>query len=176
MERKHRVLKRLAEPRCNPQSFERGLLEECTVQHLSDIRNPLTGVGLIQPRPASKKLVEAILSVVVLPLGAEILTARAASVHSRVVQMNDVVCFTCASELRFGIVYFHCLLQREPVSCVSEWSTVKLDKHLAKCRVQDSPRLIQTSWIHESCIFQPAVTGAISQIILPPRLRRAKPS
>eukprot|EP00959_Pyramimonas_sp_CCMP1952_P280408 5861396-Pyramimonas_sp.AAC.1 len=57
MERKHRTLKRSAQSRHNTSNFDRSVVEECTVQHLHDLRaHRVVGVDLLSPKPTSKKV------------------------------------------------------------------------------------------------------------------------
>eukprot|EP00959_Pyramimonas_sp_CCMP1952_P299906 6272897-Pyramimonas_sp.AAC.1 len=51
LERKHRLLKRFASDRCTLTSFGRGLMEETTVQHLFDLKDPLGKDFLVDPIP-----------------------------------------------------------------------------------------------------------------------------
>eukprot|EP00959_Pyramimonas_sp_CCMP1952_P363654 7615164-Pyramimonas_sp.AAC.1 len=83
MERKHRVLKRFAEAHRNTTGFDKGLVEEATLQHIHDFKDPLIHADLLEPRPAGNKLCRALSSAMVLPYGATILTARSAYIHCR---------------------------------------------------------------------------------------------
>eukprot|EP00959_Pyramimonas_sp_CCMP1952_P174601 3648775-Pyramimonas_sp.AAC.1 len=93
MERKHRVLKRMATPRCKLQGYEKGLIEKVTVQHFWDLQSPLVKPTLLEARAAGKKLRKALDSVMHLSPNSVVTTGKAVCVNCRVSQMGDTVAF-----------------------------------------------------------------------------------
>jgi hypothetical protein len=93
-------------------------LEEATLQHLHDLKQPLTGVVLQDPRKPDAKLAAAIVEVFGRDAG-EVYTAKLARIHSRAVCNGDVVAFDHDGRRRFGQV-FSCFCQWAPAfMCVA---------------------------------------------------------
>ena len=173
MERKHRVLKRMATPRCNLQSYEKGLVEEVTVQHLWDLRGPLVKPTLLEARAAGKKLRRALEAVMFIGPTCAITTSKAVCINCRVSQMDDTVAFVAEDgSVGFGQMYFHAQVEDTLISCISPWTVVNKSAHVAKCVVVDQPQLFHTECIVESCVFWPAKAGEISQVILPEQVKQ----
>jgi hypothetical protein len=169
MERKHRVLKRMANPRHNTTSFAKGLLEDVTLQHLYDLEQPPSPTELLEPRPANNKLLEVVRGQFRHVEGDSVLTGRVVKVHSRSVCMGDVVVYSNGPTLPIGIgeVWFHVQVGGQLMSCVSAWEMVALQPTSAKCRVREAPRFVESSSLLESAIYAPAKPGQIAQVLLP---------
>ena len=92
-ERKHRTVKTMATGRHTTVSYNRGLMEEVTVQHLYQLRMPLIKASLMTPKPANKKVRCMLLAELNYANYADgvIHTSRDAHIHCRVVSVGDVV-------------------------------------------------------------------------------------
>eukprot|EP00959_Pyramimonas_sp_CCMP1952_P289895 6062983-Pyramimonas_sp.AAC.1 len=60
-----------------------GMVEEATLQHTHDFKDPLIHSDLLEPRLDGNNLRRASSSAMVLPCGATVLTARSACIHCR---------------------------------------------------------------------------------------------
>ena len=145
-------------------------MEEATLQHLHDLKQPLTGVVLQDPRKPDAKLAAAIVEVFGRDAG-EVYTAKLARIHSRAVCNGDVVAFDHDGRRRFGQVFFHVSVNGRLHSCVSPWDTIEEHGRMAKCIVRDAPIVLASSQIFESCVYSSAKVGTVSQIIVPYALR-----
>ena len=172
MERKHRVLKRFAEPRRNTTGFDKGLVEESTLQHIHDLKDPLIRPDLLEPRPAGNKLRSALSSAMTLHYGATVLTAKSAYIHSRVVSMGDTVSFYRDDGcIGFGLLYFLARVNDDLIGCIADWEVIDRTSTHVKCIVRDLPRLMHGSCVLESCCSFQAGVGKVSQVLLTPKLR-----
>jgi len=172
MERKHRVLKRAAQSRHNTQGFDCGVMEETTVQHLHDLKlHAVTDVDLLGPKPASRKLQQAIVEALPVPPTAQIIASRSVHVNCRAVYVGDVVALSIAGSVQFGKVWFHAKIDGVLVSGISLWEIVSFDLTLARCLVHDRPEIVPTAAIVEPCVFFKAPPGSISQVLFPPKLK-----
>ena len=172
-ERKHRMIKRFAIGRHNDKAFDRGVLEEVTLQHFHDLERPLTSSWLRDAHPAPPKLRAALAVDGHAFENDTVLTARVAMVRSRAVTMGDVVLFDVGGQLGVAEVYFHACINGNVHSCISPWTLMEDGTHVAKYRVVDNPRLVSTSILRDSCIHSVATAGSVSQVLVPPLYRRA---
>ena len=171
-ERKHRMVKKVCNPRLNTTAFEHGVLEEITLQHLYDLRDLLVGVTLRDERDAPKKMRSALVELLGLCADDVVRTARIACVRARAISMGDVALFTDGDgNSGAAEVYFHASVNGTLYTCVSPWGFVSTTSHVARYRVRDAPRLVRTSCLLESVIYSRVETGHISQLCLPLRHR-----
>ena len=103
-ERKHRLVKRLLNPRHNTHGLERGVMDELTLQHLHELRD-LVGIktaALQNTRLATAD--ERAMLAVALPAaaGADVLMASVAKVRCRKIHSHEVVLFLDPSAARIG--------------------------------------------------------------------------
>ncbi|CAK0853126.1 unnamed protein product [Prorocentrum cordatum] len=171
-ERKHRTVKTMATGRHTTVSYNRGLMEEVTVQHLYQLKMPLTKPSLLNPRPATKR-VRSLLCGGNNDIGDDVVidTSKDAHVHCRVVCVGDVVSFQGASGVEFGSVLFHARFADALWTCIYKWTVVASEPTHVKCRVRCDLELISMLDIIEPCVYWPARTGTICQVLLPPRLK-----
>ena len=136
MERKHKVVKRMASSRHNTTGYEQGMLEDITLQHLHDLQSPLARVGLQSARPASEKLKQAI-----------------AECMSTV--FTDYIFFICNT----GIVNFRALCMGDVVAFQSDSTTAMVSHtyhHGIPWRRNHMPshvkrRMWPSSWLRSVC-------------------------
>ncbi len=119
MERVHRIAKRFMQDRCRIQSWERGLLEDVTVQHMHHLCDPTTRATMLAPRVASKRVRD-----VVRGLGLETNDEEAATSFVAVVRANnightDVAIVNEGHAMRIGSVMRHACFRGRTLSVVS---------------------------------------------------------
>ncbi|CAK0795982.1 unnamed protein product, partial [Prorocentrum cordatum] len=165
--------RRFATSRHNTCSYDRGLLEEATVQALFDLRAPVLGNGLVDPRPAPNKIKDAAISCGVALPAQDVWCSNAARSRDRVVQVNDVVAYEAGSGLQpqFGQVLFHMRVGDKTLSCISKWPTKDAHAHSVRCEVSHAPALFPTANIIEPCIFWRTAIGKLSHVLTPCRLK-----
>ena len=159
-ERKHRVVKRFAEPRMNTTNMEKGLMEEITLQHLHDLHMPKSEV-LLNPHKADKAHATAVQRAL-RQEDSEVLVSNTATCFDKRVTSQDVVLFEWHGSLVAGKVYFHAAVDGVAWTCVSPWGATDRED---KWRVLDQPRMIRTASITESVIYSAAQVGQIATII-----------
>jgi hypothetical protein len=172
-ERKHRHVKVTAEGRHTTVSYNRGLMEEITLAHLYQLKDPLTKPTLLNPKAATKKVRATLASTSNdIHNGIEVFTSRDAHVHCRVVHVGDVVAFRSDNVVEFGPVLFHASIGGELSTCIHRWQVVESQPTWAKCVVsQNNICLVDTQSLIEPCVFWPSPQGSISHVLLPPRLK-----
>ena len=127
-ERKHKIVKRFAVPKCLGRhlSYERSLLVECTEAHMQSLNEPLLKPCLPEAVQACPKVVAALVGSG-FTSAESALTGRTARVHGRSIQVGDVVLYTGGgpnggcNDIRVGQVYFHAVLQGKLLVCLSHW-------------------------------------------------------
>lgn len=171
LERKHRVLKRFANPRHKTMAFERALLEEVTQQHLYVLQEPLSGV-LCTPIAASRKLLKAVQSHLHQDICADdVKSSRAVVVKSRKICKGDVVAFVRSGSMHFAEVYFFVQVRAHFLACLSAWPLVESSGSSVRCRVVDNPEMVALDTLLESCVFSPTKVGRVCNILVPDGLR-----
>ena len=133
MERKHRVIKRMANPRFNTVSFDRGIIEDVIVQHLHVLQQSLLRTSLVDARPASKKLSEAVHLGLPFSVGSDVKTSREANVIGRRITLGDVDMYKDRAAKSFGEVYFHVQVGDQCYTCVSPWAVGVQGRKSVKC-------------------------------------------
>ena len=168
-ERKHKTVKRWAVQHLSKRAYERSLLEECTLAHLTELQEPLLKPFLQDPRIADARLVSA-LREGGFPAADSVLSARSVRVHSRLVVKGDVVLY-CGGGLRANVqageVYFHASIGGECITCLSNWPVNGETEHWKKVVVADQPCTVPSAWLLQSVIFSPASVGKKATVLMP---------
>ena len=106
-ERKHKIAKRWAVPLCiaRQRSFDRSVLEECTMAHMHSLKEPLLKPCLPEAVQASPKVVAA-LRACGFTSAESALTSQTARVQGRSIAVGDVVLYkgTGPNDIRVGEV------------------------------------------------------------------------
>ena len=155
MERKHKVIETMAQPRRNTQAYDQNLLEECTVFHLFQLEHhAIECVDLLGPKPASKKLLAELGRLFPSFVLEGAMTSKSAHVHCRAVQIGDCVSYIGSNgDLCFGVVLVHCRVQEMMITFVSVWDVLDVGTECAKCTVQDRAQMLRSESIVEPCIY-----------------------
>ena len=170
MERKHKVLKRMADTRHCTRDFDRALIEQATMHHLDDLQHPMVCPGLMGPHAPSKKLVAAVQRIFHSTPSEEILTASKMKIRGRAVCKGDVVSFrTDAGDMAIGEIYFHAQVKGQCWSCISQWETVQQAVGATRCRVRELPLFLSSDLIGEPVVFAPAEESKIATALWPAR-------
>lgn len=171
-ERKHRTVKRMAQPRVNTTNFDQGLLADCTLQHLYELSSWPGHIGLKEPRQATDGVKDAINNAMVVGDDIEVLTSRVAYIRLRACATGDVVIFHKGNYLSAGEVVFHASVGGSLVSGICEWNVIARGASSWKCMVgRRSLSLVASSAIVESCVHSSGADGQLAHIILPWSLR-----
>ena len=155
--------------RFNACSFDRGVLEEVTLQHLYSLDNPLEPVTLVDVHDANKKQRAALSSLLDL-VGPHVLqVGKVARVRGNSVAMGDVVAFLKDGAVHVGDVYIHARVDGHFLTCIVEWQVVERPRpFVARCLVVQKPSVVSTSCLMESLIHcRPAAIGDVAQVLLP---------
>lgn len=166
-ERKHRMVKRGARGRHNSTAFDRGVLEEMTLQHLHDLQSPLTQEALRDTHDAPNRLKEALVRNGDVRADDTVLVGRQAVVSSRAISVGDVALVSLEDGHGFGQVVFHFSVQGEVRTCIALWEIISTNAHETICYRRDETIIIPTSSLIESCIFSKAAVDEKSHILLP---------
>lgn len=174
-ERKHKMLKRHANPLVNTAwSWETSVMERVINDHFKDLdnerlfdyRTPLT---LLHPHPAPPKMLAAVREqfqhAAAVQTSADVAVSKFSVCHAR-----DVVFFTADGELNVGEVWFHCDVDGAVLSCVSRWHVVARQPSCFQCSIRDAPRLVRTDTIAEIATYRKQ--GDHATVLLPATLRR----
>ena len=166
-ERKHRTVKRMAQPRVNTTSFDQGLLADCTLQHLYELSSWEANVGLKEPRQATDTILETITSLMDVGENDDVLTSRVAYVRVRACATGDAVLFYKNGSLAAGEIIFHASVGGSLVSAICEWPVIAQGEISLKCMVKrGSVSLVATATIVESCVHSSAVEGQLVTVIV----------
>ena len=169
LERKHKVTKRACEGRRNLTSFDRGVLEEVTLQHFYDLQSPLVSVVCVRAHKANSKQRQALSSLFHINEDKPVEVSGEAKVLNRSIVMGDVAAFQEDGNVHLGDVYLHAIIDDQHWTCISEWDVVEKPRpFVTKCRVGLQPRIVKTDCFLESGIFsRPANVGGIATILMP---------
>ena len=170
-ERKHKIVKRWAVPLAtgDKRDYERSLLEECTLAHISSLKDPLLKPCLIEAVGAAPKIV-AVLRSHGYPSAESARTGRDLRVHGRTIRIGDVVLYRGdgRNDFRVGEVDFHASLGGDIVTRISHWPVDRETSQWKKLVVKDDFAIVSSAWLSQSLIFTPAKVGAIATALMPP--------
>ena len=157
-ERKHKIAKRWAVPLCiaKQRSFDRAVLEECTMAHVYSLRQPLLKPCLSEAVQACPKVVAA-LRACGFTAAESALTSQTARVQGRSIAVGDVVLYkgTGPSDVRVGEVPFHAMFQGEVLVCLSHWPTRRETTHWRKAVVSEELSILPSGCMLKPVIFYP---------------------
>ena len=170
-ERKHKTIKRYAQDIMNGGAYERSLLSEVTAHHLNSLLHSDTfdfSVGLVRPRPASRRLLATI---------TELFGAHAHAMEGlesridaySVCFRGDVVLLHDGDEMVAGDVWAHLEIGGVPVSIIDLYEPLEMhvDQQYCTWRKCDNPLLFETENIMAAVIW--SQTDDIVTTLLPRR-------
>ena len=161
-ERKHRVLKRMCTPRHNTSSFDKGVLQDMTCQHLFDLEEPLLRESLRDPVPAPARMVNAIKDALVCT--ADVFTSKSFVVNHRTVCKGDLALL---ADGQVAEIWFHVRVAGFCWACVSKWGLISNTDRGGKFRRANSPSFIPGSLIEQSVIYSACAENEVSHVLYP---------
>ena len=118
-ERRHKIVKRWSKDKFNSSSFERGLMEELTLQHLADLAPPWLTRGLVDDVVPNATLMRELQAEY--PRAKIIMSANSARVHQQLFTRGDVVLCRALGHLSVGEIIWFARIDEREVVCVSSW-------------------------------------------------------
>ena len=166
-ERKHRTVKRFMKDWFNLASYEKGVLEELTLQHMHDMSDVWRGVGLMDITLAKKNVVE-----VIRQLQPNVREVRSAlgyrDRHGTQCWRGDFILY--GEEKHAGQLWHLLCLDGAPMAVVTQWEYRESRTGGAKTYlVRDNPMLIPASELRSPAVGR--VMGASGVLIWPLHLR-----
>ena len=131
-ERRHKIVKRRTKDTFNLDSFEQGVVEEITLQHLQDLREPWLTGGLVHEVQPSSKLMRELRCKY--PQARFIASSRTARVNHMLFTVGDVALCRTNGVQSAGEIFVFARIDDESVVCVSLW--------------QRTPTANDTTWTH----------------------------
>ena len=89
-ERKHKLVKRWSKDRYTTKSFERGIMEELTLEHLADLEKEWMSPGLVEPRKPESALLREFQNVAGCEFQQVMCSRKARVCHGSLVYTGDV--------------------------------------------------------------------------------------
>jgi hypothetical protein len=175
LERRHKIVKRYVHNRRPNPAFERGVIEDITLQHLHDMRTPWWKGLLESPTDPNREMRDAIISAIPTAVSAKV--AREGSLPTiGSVHVSDVVsCYAglhTVGELWILATVMHVDGRVEDLACVSLWVEVRggtsYYRHFKK---RDEPIFLRLDAISGSLIYSMSDDGEIASCLIPAPLR-----
>ena len=165
-ERKHKEPKRVVTNRYSDQRFEKGVLEDVTVQQLFDVETlGLGSVATEQLREAPPSLVAALREI--FGPGSLCFSVTEISVLGRRVHKGDVVAYSVDAAHGVAEVRWFARVNGVVYACLSPWHLEAQDQWSAKVVVREEWGLIDASVIRDLLVYSRAATGAVSTVLKP---------
>jgi hypothetical protein len=166
-ERHHKDVKRYGRHRDNTTSYERGMIEEITLQQIHELdKIELSVTRLVNPRDDNDKVRRALLAL--FPTGTHLLSASTAVVDCVEVHSGDVVLL---EDGRIGEVWFHGSVTGLLVSCVSVWAESSSSRYSKTMVKSDDPCVVSLVDI-QTCLMSTVNTaGTRATVLIPPAFR-----
>ena len=180
MERKHKAISRYATSIMNVRSYERSLYEEVVAHELfllQEVQHFDMGMSLLNPRPASRKLLNVVKEALQLPgldAGA-CLSAASMKLQNGGMASKGDVCFLVPTNPQLawgcGEIWAHLSVQGKLWSVVSEWSLLQYnpESHSALWQEQEQPIFVEASDIIAAVVYSKARHGV--RTLVPYHLR-----
>ena len=161
-ERKHKVIKRWSKDRHTLTSFEKGLVEEVTLQHLGDLRKPwLVNNCLVNEVAPSAKLMRELRGRY--RDARFISSSNSARVDHKVFTKGDVVLVRNGGVLCAGEIYFFARVDADSLVCVSLWDRVPTANDTLWTRTyrkRDDPQIVPLTALASPVVYLSSSSGA----------------
>ena len=161
-ERKHKVVKRWSKDRQTLESFERGLVEEVTLQHLSDLRKPwLVNNCLVNESVPSAKLMRELRGRY--RVTRFISSSNYARVNHMVFTKGDVALVRNGGVVCAGEIYFFARVDAQSLVCVSLWDRVPTANDTMWTRTyrkRDDPQIVPLTALVSPVVYLSSSSGA----------------
>jgi hypothetical protein len=167
-ERKHKSIKAAGVPRVNTTSYDIGVLEDVTVQHLWDLATPLaSGDGLREPRDPPRKMVEAVRQGLLVPMANSLKTSSVCMCNGRAVAVGDVAMVIGSADP--VEVWFHVAADGVCYTCISPWPVTGAHARHRAARMYVAPRFVKSAMLADSVVYYRGATECT--VLVPPHLR-----
>ena len=161
-ERKHKVIKRWSRDRQTLQSFEKGLVEEVTLQHLNDLRQPwLVNNCLVNESVPSAKLMRELRGRY--RDARFIASSNSARVNHMVFTKGDVALVRNGGVVCAGEIYFFARVDAQSLVCVSLWDRVPTANDTMWTRTyrkRDDPQIVPLTALVSPVVYLNSSSGA----------------
>ena len=165
------MIKRYADDRHKTASYEHGLLEQLTVQHLHDLGTPWVGAFAQEthyPTKAQRQDLQAVIG----PSLDNVKVSSSCRIKGKLICANDVVRYTSKGVLAIGqIKYFVVASNGAQYALLFSWKVIAKTEMVARCTVQIRFENLVVTPLHSltnACIFLKAADGEISTVFLRP--------
>ena len=171
-ERRHKIVKRHAEPRTHTPNMEKGLMEEVTLEQLHGLENKteFSAVRLLN-EVAVSPAIHAVLTDA-FPHLVHATMSSVASVQYCRIQATDVAVFTDAGQPAVGQIWYHVCIDHQLFTCLANWPIVDTHPNVFKCRVESQPRLVNTSQLISPCVYTPSAVGDVASVLITMTVRQ----
>ena len=172
-ERRHKLVKRYGQDRKNTTNYEAGLVQECTLQHLHDMKSQWIASGLHDPIRPRKQWLEAMIALH--PTAVNIMTSRVITVAHSTFTAGDVVLVHVNDALCVGEVWFHVSIDGNVQTCVSLWEPVPASASatawVKTYRKRERPLMLESSHLREALVYLESARGESVSVLIPPAYR-----
>jgi hypothetical protein len=167
-ERKHKTIKAAGVPRVNTTSYDIGVLEDVTVQHLWDLATPLaSGDGLREPREPPRKMAEAVRQGLLVPMANSLKTSNVCMCNGRAVAVGDVAMVIVSADP--VEVWFHVAADGICYTCISPWPVTGAHARHKAAHISVAPRFVKSAMLADSVVYYRGATDCT--VLVPPHLR-----
>ena len=177
LERRHKVVKRYVHDRRPNPSFELGLIEDITLQHLFDMKTRWWKDQLDNPVTPKPKMLEAILAAI--PSAVSAVVSRETTLWTGYsVHAGDIVACVhgdahVVAELYFVATITHVSGHEEDVACVSIWPrTAGGTSYYRNFTVINAPFVVPLGHLSEALIYSSNSDNTVVSCIIPAPLRK----
>ena len=170
-ERRHKAIKRYVNDRKNTLSFESGLMEEVTIQHLYDLRKDPGHAEMEEPRTPTADQARDLQALWPRAPAADILCARVAMTAGANYAAGDVALFSYHGRACVGQIWYH-----SGVGCSECYTTLALWERRVGAAdtpyahtylVRDARVTVRTSALTASLIYLRSKDGTAATVLIP---------
>jgi len=177
-ERHHKVIKRHAKLRMCTKSYEQGIVEECTLDHIYSLQSPdVWNYGLQGSHAPKRQLARVLLDLFPSVPLADVRVANSIDYARGSISTGDVCTFDDDGNVGVAEVLLHYAVGNDHMSIVCQWHLVGLaydaDQRACKCIVKSEPSSIRADAIGHACIYKGDKDAVESEVIviLPSNMR-----
>ena len=163
-ERRHRMAKRWGKDRSNTISYEKGIMQELTLHHLSDLRGRVSFIsnGLEEPRVCKDHMLEQLRNMYGPEGDSVYYWSRVAHQDGMAFRTGDIVSYREAGSYSIGKVWFHAEIRGLCVTGLEKWEQVETQDFQCTVRVSDAnSQMVPTSSLVASLIWHEASGQAV---------------
>ena len=174
-ERKHRLIKRFANQRCNLKSFTKNMLGDIVLDQLYHMDRAFAEISFCDAVPAEPALESIVRGSVDNSTMYEVATLVTVFVHCRKNSRGDIVGYIGADNvLRIGKLMAHARCGADMLAIVATWEKVSCRKSGAvRYKVlENNGVVVPTQWLKEGFVYSiPCTVGGICEVLVPQGLQ-----